>query len=287
MAAWCLKTAPVVLAAIPPRRREVLLEHLGIAPEELDSWRELATRIFVPFHDDGSISQFAGYERLAERDWDGYRRRHGDLRRIDHIMDVERDAEGDSVLRYKTTKQADVLMLFYLLPFPELRALLAENGYRFDEAMAARNIAYYERRTSHGSSLSGVVHAAIDLRWGRPHAWQGLESAIRIDVAQAQEGKLTGGIHLAAMAGALDLIRRCVAGVEAGAEMLECDPCPAPSGVEVRLPLLYRGARVEVRRARDELVIATGDDWPEDSRIAFGGQVHRLGPRQPLSFKLG
>jgi trehalose/maltose hydrolase-like predicted phosphorylase len=283
MAAWCLRTAPAVLDAIPAARRRELLEQLGNSSDELEAWRDVATHIFVPLHENRIIAQFAGYERLAELDWDGYRARYGDVRRIDRIL----DAEGDSVLRYKASKQADVLMLFYLLPFPDLSALLAESGYRFDAAMAERTIAYYEPRTSHGSSLSGVVHAVVDLRWGRADAWQRFESAVQFDVTRAREGQSTGGIHLAAMAGALDLLARCIAGVEAGVEMLEFDLCPAAPRLEIRLPLLYRGSRVEVWRTRDALVIATGDDWPEGSRIAFRGGVHRLGPGQRLSFNLG
>lgn len=283
MAAWCLRTAPAVLGALPGGRRGALLDRLGIARDELEAWLEVARHIFIPFHDDGIISQFAGYERLDELDWDDYRERYGDIRRIDRIL----DAEGDSIVRYKASKQADVLMLFYLFPFRDLRALLAESGYHLDEAMAARSIEYYERRTSNGSSLSGVVHAAVDLRWGRADAWRRLESAVEFDLTRAREGTLTGGVHLAAMAGALGLITLCLAGVEAGDEALDFDPCPVPSEVRIRLPLLYRGARIEVRRSRDELVIATGDDWPEGSRIRFRGEAHRLGPRQRLSFRLG
>ena len=66
----------------------------------------------VPFHGDAIISQFDGYDRLLEFDWDGYRQRYGNITRLDRIL----KAEGDSPDRYKLAKQADVLMLFYLLP---------------------------------------------------------------------------------------------------------------------------------------------------------------------------
>ena len=38
----------------------------------------MSRRMFVPFHDDGIISQFEGYEELEELDWDGYRERYGE-----------------------------------------------------------------------------------------------------------------------------------------------------------------------------------------------------------------
>ena len=33
-------------------------------------WEDISRRMFVPFHDDGIISQFEGYEELEELDWE-------------------------------------------------------------------------------------------------------------------------------------------------------------------------------------------------------------------------
>ena len=74
--------------------------------------------MFVPFHDDGIISQFEGYEELEELDWDAYRERYGNIQRLDRIL----RAEGEDPDRYKVTKQADVVMLFFLFSPGELRA---------------------------------------------------------------------------------------------------------------------------------------------------------------------
>ena len=81
--------------------------------------------MFVPFHADGVISQFEGYEDLEELDWDGLRARYGNIQRLDRIL----RAEGDDPNRYKAAKQADTLMLFYLFPDAELRRLFAQLGY--------------------------------------------------------------------------------------------------------------------------------------------------------------
>ena len=93
--------------------------------------------MFVPFHDDGIISQFEGYGDLAELDWHGYRARYIDIQRLDRIL----EAEGDSTNRYKLAKQADTLMLFHLLSDDELTDLrrdrlgeelqLVQRGVRF------------------------------------------------------------------------------------------------------------------------------------------------------------
>ena len=65
----------------------------------------------VPFHGDRIISQFEGYADLEEFDWVGYTERYGDIQRLDRIL----EAEDDTPNRYQASKQADVLMLFYLL----------------------------------------------------------------------------------------------------------------------------------------------------------------------------
>src|SRR5690606_25812990 len=114
-----------------------------------------ATKLYVPFIDDHVISQFEGYARLRELDWDEYRARYGDIHRLELIL----EAEGDSPNNYKASKQADVLMLFYLFGADELIGLLAAMGYRFEAEWIVENVDYYLARTSHGSTLSRLVHA--------------------------------------------------------------------------------------------------------------------------------
>ena len=71
----------------------------------------VSRKMRVVFHEDGVISQFEGYEELTELNWDVYRDRYGDISRLDRIL----EDEGDTPNAYKASKQADVLMLFYLL----------------------------------------------------------------------------------------------------------------------------------------------------------------------------
>ncbi|HWM02554.1 MAG TPA: hypothetical protein VNP92_09480 [Actinophytocola sp.] len=62
--------------------------------------------------------------REALLDWDAYRTRYGDIGRLDLIL----EAENDTTNRYQASKQADVLMLFYLLSAEELTAVLRRGG---------------------------------------------------------------------------------------------------------------------------------------------------------------
>src|SRR5690606_24631963 len=167
MAVWVLVTANKALSIVPTDRRQELLERLEIAESELQTWDEISRRMFIPFHGDGLISQFEGWNDLLELDWEAMRRRHGDVQRLDRIL----EAEGDDPNRYKATKQADVLMLFYLFTSRELTELMQRLGYEFDARSIPRNVNYYLERTSHGSTLSRVVHAWVLARTDRKGSW--------------------------------------------------------------------------------------------------------------------
>ena len=208
MAAWVLLRARDVLAILPDLRRAQLTETLGITPEEISRWDEISRKLYVPFHDGGIISQFEGYEDLDELDWDAYRERFGDIQRLDRIL----EAEDDSPNRYKASKQADVLMLFYLLSADELAELFEHLGYPFDPDVIPRTIDYYLARTSDGSTLSNLVNAWVLARAHRHEALDYLLEALNSDVADIQGGTTAEGIHLAAMAGSVDVLQRVLRG---------------------------------------------------------------------------
>ncbi|MFC9267339.1 glycoside hydrolase family 65 protein [Streptomyces zhihengii] len=244
-AAWVISRALDLVRDLPEPRRVDLLERTGLGPGELEHWKEVSTRLYVPFHD-GVISQFHGYGELAELDWEGLRSRHGDIRRLDRVL----EAEDDTVNRYQASKQADVLMLGYLFSPAELRALFARLGYELDDATWQRTVDYYLRRTSHGSTLSGLVHGWVLSRVRREDAWAYCREALEGDIADLQGGTTEEGVHLGAMAGTLDLVQRGLTGMETRSGSLWFDPVPSPGLSEYGFTMRYHGhwgVRVAVR----------------------------------------
>src|SRR5690606_37372625 len=136
--------------------------------------------------------------------------RYGNIQRLELIL----EAEGDSANRYKVSKQADVLMLFYLFSSDELRELFRHLGYPFEYETIPRNVAYYDARSTHGSTLSRVVHAWVLARSNRPKAMRYYAEALQSDVSDIQGGTTAEGIHLGAMAGTVDLVQRVSTGIE-------------------------------------------------------------------------
>jgi alpha,alpha-trehalase len=148
MAVWVIMRAFDALNLLPLPNRLDLRETLGLHSAELAHWDEVSRRMYVPFHD-GVISQFEGYGGLKELDWDRYRRKYGNIQRLDRIL----EAENDDVNRYKASKQADALMLLYLMSAPELHELLDRLGYRFMPDQVPKMVDYYwpARRTGRRS----------------------------------------------------------------------------------------------------------------------------------------
>jgi trehalose/maltose hydrolase-like predicted phosphorylase len=264
-AAWVLTRTLELLRALPHPRHRELADRTGLDHGELDRWEEVSRTLHVPLHD-GVISQFEGYGDLAELDWAGYRERYDDIRRLDRIL----EAEGDTVNRYKASKQADVLMLGYLFSPAELRSLFERLGYTMDDRVWARTVDYYLGRTSHGSTLSGLVHGWVLARARRANAWTFVQEALRGDIADIQGGTTGEGIHLGAMAGTLDLVQRGLTGLETRAGAVWLDPVPLPELSSYAVSLRYRGhwgVRLRLERGRLEILVPASDRSPIDIRL--------------------
>ncbi len=279
MAAWVLMRALDVLELLPRQERDELTDRLGIGPEETGRWDELSRKLYVPFHADGVISQFEGYEDLAELDWEDYRARFGDARRLDRIL----EAENDSANRYKASKQADVLMLFYLLSADELADVLSRLGYPWSSDLILPTIEYYLARTSHGSTLSAVVHAWVLARAHRHRALEYFSEALSSDIADIQGGTTAEGIHLAAMAGSLDVVQRCFAGVAIRGDTLWFDPYwPAELGV-LELTIRYRGHPLLLRISGKQVRVTANGGARSPITISCGDEVFVLEPGEVVS----
>jgi trehalose/maltose hydrolase-like predicted phosphorylase len=220
-------------------------------------------------HGERIISQFEGYEDLEEFDWEEYRNRYGDIQRLDRIL----EAEGDDPNRYKVSKQADVLMLFYLFATEELRDIFDHMGYTFDPAMIPRNIEYYMKRTSHGSTLSRVVHSWVLARSDRQWSWQLLRDALASDVEDIQGGTTSEGIHLGAMAGTVDLIQRCHSGIDTWDSVLWLNPCLPDDLKEVHLRIRFRGHWLRLHVTHREVAVRFEHGWPGPAKIGFQDQI--------------
>ena len=251
MAVWVLTRALDVLAVASDLDRLELTARLGISAAEIARWEDISRRMYVPFHGDGIISQFEGYEKLRELDWEGYRSRYGNIQRLDLIL----EAEDDSANNYKLSKQADVLMLFYLFSAQEFGELLERLGYAPGEGTIVRNVDYYLARSSHGSTLSRVVMAWVLARSDRPKAMAFFADALQSDVSDIQQGTTAEGVHLGAMAGTVDLMQRVSTGIEVTGDVLRLNPELPPELKRLDMRIRYRGHSIDLRLTSESLTL--------------------------------
>jgi trehalose/maltose hydrolase-like predicted phosphorylase len=283
MVAWLCDIAGKLLALLPASRAEELRERLDIGDDELAVWRDMSRQMFVPFHDDGIISQFEGYENLEELDWDAYRAKYGNIQRLDRIL----RAEGKDPNLYKITKQADTVMLFFLFRDEELREIFGRLGYAYDAGTVSRNVTYYDRRTSHGSTLSFVTHAGVLAAIDPESSWERFLVALRSDAEDVQGGTTKEGIHMGVMAGTLDLMQRSYAGTYISDGILCFDPRLPSRLASLSFSMQFRQTPIQLTLTRDRLTLALHAEGGSRSvRVAVRDDVRKLSVGDRTVFEL-
>ena len=282
MVAWICEQAQVVLGLLTERRRDTLRAKLGLTDEEVATWGEMASKMYVPFHGDGIISQFEGYDELEELDWDAYRAKHDNIQRLDRIL----RAEGDDPDRYKLAKQADTVLLFFLFSPDEIAAMFERLGYEWGSDSARRNIDYYDERTSHGSTLSYIAHAGVLAPIDPDHSWERFLVALESDVGDVQGGTTKEGIHLGVMAGTIDLVQRAYTGAEIRDGVLCFAPMLTDKLNGLSFPMNVHGTPIRVTVADGELTVVITGGFSRSLKVGIGDDIRELGAGERCTFQL-
>jgi trehalose/maltose hydrolase-like predicted phosphorylase len=220
------------------------------------AWLDLADALVDGYHpDSGLYEQFAGFfalEPLVIAEIAPRRPIAADL-----LLSPER------VHQAQVVKQADVLMLHHLVPNEVVHGSLIAN------------LAFYEPRTAHSSSLSLGVHAALLARAGRlAEARAALASTTRIDLDDVS-GSTAGGVHIAAMGSVWQALAFGFLGARPRGDVLELEPQIAPDWELLELRLSFRAARLRVRVSADSIDVSS--DRPTLLCVA-GAETVSVGP---------
>ncbi len=285
MVAWISEIAVRVLDMLPERRRWRLSEQIGLTDLEIRTWKEMSCKMYVPFLTDGVISQFEGWEHLEELDWDNYRRKYGNIQRLDRIL----RAEGKDPNRYKVSKQADAVMLFYLFGQDELKQIFDCLGYPYTSETLRKTVTYYDARTSYGSTLSFLVFAAVFSEIDLAASWQRYMVALESDIGDVQGGTTAEGIHLGVMSGTLDLVQRSYLGEVVRDGALTFAPKAVDQLRHLTLPMRFRGLPLEVTLKSDRLLVNAAVDSLKPNRSEIVGvrdQMREISFGEAQSFDL-
>ena len=271
MAVWLFEKAAEIGEKIDPTVLRHLISKIHLGFDELKHWQDISSNMNILVDNDGILEQFEGYNSLKELDWLHYRTRYGNIHRMDRIL----KAEGDTPDLYKVAKQPDVLMTFYTLSPGEVAELLEKIGYKIpdDMTLVRNNYAYYEPRTSHGSTLSKVVHSIISsyLHDGREMAWKWFSEALKSDIQDTQGGTTQEGIHCGVMAGTLDTVIRYFAGISFYNEKLNVHPNRPEHWKKLTLSICFRKNRYSITIAENDIIVTLVDADGDEALACIAG----------------
>jgi trehalose/maltose hydrolase-like predicted phosphorylase len=226
------------------------LGHSGA--EEASRWRSCAAALVDGFDPIGvRHEQFAGYFGLEPL----------------MVSDLPAGTDPDELLgrerveRTQLVKQADVLMLHLLIP----------DLVRADSLCS--DIDWYEPRTTHASSLSAPVHAAVLARAGRlDDALAYLRKSATIDLDDRYKNT-RDGLHFATMGGVWHALVHGIAGLELHGGNLKLHPQLPPGWEALEFQVMVRGVAFRFRVLPDRVAVradesgsvrvGTCEDWVE------------------------
>jgi trehalose/maltose hydrolase-like predicted phosphorylase len=224
LAQWNLEVAAEIASLLAerwPGQWQALSRRLGLGSDESRRWQQIAHDFYTGFDEKtGLFEQFRGYFTLDDIDLAAFVPRTAPM---DVLLGRER------IQRSKIIKQADVVMLVYLL------------WDRMPPAVRQANFEYYEPRCGHGSSLSPAIHALVAARLGDTTlAEHYFRQAAEIDLADNM-GNAAGGVHAGALGGLWQAVVFGFAGLRLGGERPEHGANLPPGWRSLSMRFQWRG----------------------------------------------
>ncbi len=200
-----------VMEKSDPSALAALRKDMGIDDATVTKWEDISNKMYVNINEDGIIEEHAGYFDLTEVDIAALNREFGfkKARRLDRLindpeigLELKKRWGVNGVNEIKVDKQADVLMMWYVLGQQGVTEVFARLGY---EAPSLRdNLEYYEPRTTHGSTLSAVVYGKLASQVGLTKLAEQLGTMAMTSDVSNTVGDAVFGDHRAVMNGTIE-----------------------------------------------------------------------------------
>lgn len=282
MVAWVMNKAFEILDILSDKSRSDIISKMNLTDDELEKWKALTTKLSVCISEEGIIEQYDGYFKLKELDWDAYKEKYGQTGRMDRLL----KAEGKSADDYKVAKQADALMSFYLLSEKEVCEILAKLGYAAKEGLLRNNFDYYVKRTSHGSTLSRLVHAHLaNLAGNSKLSWDLYMQALKSDYIDTQGGTTKEGIHSGVMAGTVYLALISYAGLDITGNILSITPNLPDAWKQISFSIEFKRDRYSFEVTSQGVKAKAEILGKSDVSLLICGKEHTLSDNEWSYFK--
>jgi len=227
-------------------------EKTNVDNQILNKIEEIKHQLALEINEEGIIAQFEGYFDLKDLDWQYYKEKYGNIYRMDRIL----NAEGKSADDYKVAKQADSLMMFYNFSKDQVSNILESLNYQLPEDYVQKNLNYYLARTSHGSTLSRVVHAQLAAMVGdQDLSWNLYQEALYSDYRDIQGGTTAEGIHAGVMAATLYIPLTTFAGLDIRNDTINFVPNLPQAWKNIQFAVTIRGIDFLVSVSHETITI--------------------------------
>ncbi len=267
MAKWNILTACRLYGSLKvknPKAFKVLSQKINLKSREISEWKNIASKIALESRKGGFIEQFDGYlklknVRLTEADENG-------------IPVIPKSWRGRDVALSQLVKQADVLMLLYLL------------GDVFNLKTKKTNYDYYIARTVHSSSLSASIHAAIAAEIGdMQRAYTLFNLALRADISNIY-GNTAEGIHAASLGGTWQTAIFGFAGINIVKEKLIINPNLPNTWNYMQFVLSWQGLALHIKLNHTTVKIRIASSAKKKLDISVFGTHYKLSPKKLHTF---
>jgi len=256
MAAYNLRTA-----ADACERHPDAAEEMGVTTEETAAWRDAAAAVNLPYDDELEVhQQCEGFTGL--REWP-----------------FSEDTQYPLLLHQpyvrlypsQVVKQADLVLAMHW------------QGHVFSADQKARNVDYYERRTTRDSSLSACTQAVLCAEVGHLElAHDYTAEAALIDLRDLHHNT-RDGLHMASLAGAWIALVAGFGGLRDDEKVLALDP-QLPNGItRLAFGLRWHGYGVRVEVAGDEVTYALRDGPEGRLTIRHSGDELEITTKKPAT----
>lgn len=190
----------------------------------------------------------------------------------EHVGSMFKDYNLEQVNEIQVSKQADIMVMFYLL----------EN--RFSNDVKRANWNYYEPKTLHDSSLSLSTHCVLasDMN-DKEMAYKLFTRAAEIDLGPNMKSS-DHGIHAASLGGVWQCIVNGFAGVRMLGGDLRIDPKLPESWTELVFPLNWHGVELKVQVNKDKISLERVNNSEEQVTFTVYGKEYTLDKKIEIKY---
>ena len=164
-------------------------------------------------------------------------------------------------------------MVFYVLDREEVDHLLQQLKYLVPSDYIQRNLDYYFKRTSHGSTLSRIVHAKLALIAGNAElSWKLYSEALASDFNDIQGGTTGEGIHAGVMGGTIVIAMSAYAGINTNGPVLHLDPALPQAWESIACQVKFKSVTYTIEVDKSAIRVTAS----EPTQILIRGHLYDL-----------